>query len=164
MWQLQPGSHYILWFVNCVILWCFRKIIDHSCTTTHRSGYHSIRHPLVIVEQEIVTTSSDLGAAVADFLGTIYAANYAYPGKRHMCEFIQSTLLGIEAKKSSAKTAKVFSVREKLARVKQWHFTRHLLWLNLKPHYMEQQTWQTWQMCIMPSRHSGQLGDKFALS
>ena len=72
--------------------------------------------PLVIVEQEIVMTSSDLAAAVADFLGTIYATNYAYPGGRHMCEFIQSTLLGIESKKPSAK---VFSVREKLARVKQ---------------------------------------------
>ena len=100
----------------CYFVMFQNEIIDHSCTTTHRSSYHSIRHSLVIVEQEIVMTSSDLAAAIADFLGTIYAMNYAYPGGRHMCEFIQSTLLGIEAKKPSAK---VFSVCEKLARVKQ---------------------------------------------
>ena len=72
--------------------------------------------PLVIVEQEIVMTSSDFAAAVADFIGVIYAMNLEYPGGRHTYEFIQSVLLGIEVKKPSAK---VLSVREKLARVKQ---------------------------------------------
>jgi len=42
--------------------------------------------------------------------------NLEYPGGRHTYKFIHSTLLGTEVKKPSAK---VFSVREKLARLKQ---------------------------------------------
>ena len=71
----------------------------------------------------ITSGVSDAGVATAmcggagmDFLGTIYAMNLEYSGGRHTYEFIQSTLLGIEVKKPSAK---VLSVREKLARVKQ---------------------------------------------
>ena len=68
----------------CYFVMFQNEIIDLSTafTTTHHSGYHSKASdtPLVIVEQEIVMTCSDFVAAVADFLGTIYAMSLEYAG------------------------------------------------------------------------------------